>query len=539
MALNRPRRAQRGQQAATQPIPIPAPIAGINGTDSLASMGVHDSIYSYNVIPNENGLQTRNGYREWCTTLGGATNPVCTMIPFAGQDGTNKLFCTTKLGIYDVTSSAASPVIKLAFGTQTGNAGYGVSVQYNNDGGEYYILYADTLNGLFFYTPGTDTWAQVTGITGVNETALVFVVEHKERLWFIEKDTQNAWYTAAGAMAGAATKFNLGPVMPRGGSLRGIYRWSVDGGSGLDDLLVFVSSSGDVAVFSGDDPASSTTWRSIGIWTIGKVPNSKTIAENIGGELHLLSVYGLLSMQDLVSGVEIAKITGQNSLAKKISRYVKADMIGKSDDPQWDVTSLLSQGIVLVTRPYDTNETPIQYVFSFNTAGWGFWRETPINCIVEWEGAVYFGDGAGNVHYLTGSLDGVLRAGTGGTNVEFSFLTAYTDFGLPGVIKRPHFVRPHFLSDAGSTPGYSTKFLYDYDIGEPTLTISTVVESGALWDVATWDSSVWGGLDGASTRWVGVNGQGHRVALAVRGEAAERCTYIEAVVYSEAGGFML
>jgi hypothetical protein len=513
---------------------------GVNIFNSLADMDRTDSIYSYNMIPSEYGNRTRRGFKEWNTTLGGATDAVRTLIPFEGESSSDdKLFAATVLGLYDITSTAASPTIDTSFGTQSGQAGYGVYEAYNNDGGDHFLFYADRENGLYEYDPSGGGWAASTDITGVTETNLVFVTEHKNRLWFVEDDTADAWYLALGTKGGAATKFSLGNKFKRGGSLRGIYKWSVDGGDGIDDLLVFVSSAGEVAVYQGTDPSAAATWQSRGVWFIGKVPESNKIAENIGGDLHLLSVYGLISMQDLVGGVAVAKATGQNTVARRITRAIRNDMVGKQDDEQWDIIQLPSEGSVIILRPYDTDTTPLQYVFNFTAAGWGYWRDIPMNCCVEWKGVVYIGDDAGTVHIMQNSLDNVARDGTGGDPIEFSILTAYSDLDAPGLNKRVHFVRPRFFSENGVQPAYGTKILYDYDINESAIPVFGEGESGSLWDSGLWDDAVWGGDSVSVSRMIGTAGMGQVVALAVRGEVSDRTTFLDASMYAEVGGAFL
>lgn len=530
------------EQPRTTPLAAPAPSGGVNNYDSLKDMAATDAIYSYNILPGEYGFRTRKGYREWVTTLGGVTNPVRTIIPYEGQaSADDKLFVTTVLGIYDASSTAASPAIDTAFGTQTGNAGYGTSAGYNNDNGDDFLFYADEVNGLYYYNPATNTWAVAADITGVSEANLVFVVEHKNRIWFVERDTSNAWYLGTGVKGGAATKFALGNKFTRGGHLKGIYKWSLDGGDGIDDLLVFVSSAGEVSIYKGTDPASAATWQHVGTWFIGRVPTSRHLAQTIGGELHLLSAYGLISMQDLVNGVDSAKITGQNTIARKITRALRYDMSSNSSlaDYRWDLVSVPSEGSMVITRPYDADETQIQYVFNFTSSAWGYWRGVPINCGAEWKGTFYFGDDAGNVHYLTGSLDGVVRAGTGGDPIEFSFLTAYSDLGAPGMLKRAQLVRPRFFSENGVEPSYSAKVLFDYQINEPVLTLEAASGGGSGWDSGLWDSDVWGGQSVLYSRFIGASGYGYDLALAIRGETEDITTYLDSLVYAEQGGAFL
>lgn len=529
-------KSAQGQQLA-QPGKFPAPFAGVNIFDSLAQMQPNDAIYSYNMIPSEYGFRTRQGYQQWVTGLTGTE--VRELIPFNGETSAgDRLFATTKSGIFNVTASAAAPAVLIAWPSATADAGFGVYASYTNDGGDKFLFFADELNGLYEYNPATTTWSLVTSITGINEVDIRHITVHKTRIWLAVKDSSDAYYLPVGAKTGAVTKFALGNKFPRGGNIRGIYHWSVNGGNGIDDFLVFVSTSGDVAVYQGTDPASAATWQSLGVWNIGMCPYSRNIGQVIGGELHLLSVYGLISMQDLLAGVEVAKETGANALARKITKAIRNDMSSRTAYFNWNIITSMSQGEVVICRPIIGSETPIQYVFHFTTAAWGYWRGIPMSAGAEYNGAFYVGDPSGNVHKMQNSLDGVLRAGTGGTAIPFSFLTAYQACGAPGLRKRVDFIRPNFFSENGAAPTFGAVAQYDYNIAEIVQVLGGVGSAAGVWDTGLWDVAVWGGDSVIASRLQAGTGWGFMVALAVQGTAIDRTIFLDADVTFEVGGFL-
>ena len=79
-----------------------------------------------------------------------------------------------------------------------------------------------------------------------------------------------------------------------------MYNWSLDGGDGIDDYLVVVGSSGDVSVWQGTDPKSD--FGTVGSWQIGDIPYGRRIGVEYGGDLFLLSIYGLISLSSLLNG---------------------------------------------------------------------------------------------------------------------------------------------------------------------------------------------------------------------------------------------
>lgn len=516
--------------------PLPAPILGVNYFDSLAMMQPGDAVYCYNMDAGAYGLTTRRGYREHADDAGNAIRSLA-----AFEDDTVQLYAMTVDGIFSVTAGGTIGAALVSWPTASGNAGFGVTHHYKNDGAGVFIIFADEVNGLYEADMSGPTWAAKADITGVAESDLVWVTEHQERLWFVERSKAVAWYTAPGAKGGAVTKFDLGPKFPRGGDLHGIYRWSVDGGDGIDDLLVFVSKLGDVTIFQGTDPSSVTTWSSLGTWNIGKVPDSRNIGFQIGGELHLLSVYGMLSMQDLVNGIDLNQATGQSSKARKITRLLTADMqSGKLDRFEWMMLSSQKDNSNVLIRPGDTGVENIQYVFNFTTSAWTFWRGVPMTCAVEWQGDLYFGDEDGNVHYMASTLDGIAQDGSGGDPIKFSLLTAFNQLGHPGQHKQVQFCRPHFFSESGGEPSYNTIPFYDYNIEEGPNVVATAGNLPNGWDVGLWDVAVWGGGSATFSELISTcaSADGFTAAIALFGQTRDRTTLLDIVVYFQPGGYI-
>src|SRR6185436_9262950 len=92
----------------------------------------------------------------------------------------------------------------------------------------------------------------------------------KGRLFFIPKASLSFWYLPAGAAGGALAEFDLSGEAVKGGYLMAMATWTRDGGSGVDDFAVFITSEGEAIVYQGTNPNSSTTWAKVGSYTIGK-----------------------------------------------------------------------------------------------------------------------------------------------------------------------------------------------------------------------------------------------------------------------------
>lgn len=87
---------------------------------------------------------------------------------------------------------------------------------------------------------------------GLTTADMSFVWAYKNRLWFAQQGTMNAWYMDdVDSVGGDATIFPLSGVFGRGGVLLFGSVWSLQGGAegGLSEQNVFVSSEGEVAAY--------------------------------------------------------------------------------------------------------------------------------------------------------------------------------------------------------------------------------------------------------------------------------------------------
>jgi hypothetical protein len=491
-------------------------------------------------------MALRKGYSQHQVALDdGAGISVNTIIPFDGTaaDGSeDRLFAASNEGIWDCSVKGATPVLKTTFSTQTAEAGYGVFITYITDSGTKVMMFADSLNGLFTYTVSSDSWAQTTGITGATEANINFITVHKQRIWLIERDSPDAWYLGIGAISGAATQFFFGSKLKNGGALRGLFSWTVDGGLGVDDFLVGVSGAGDVVVYKGDDPGSAATWAIRGVYYIGTLPKGPNFATEQGGELYLLSTFGVISMSDLLNGVAVASSQQDNTTAR-IAGELRQRLSKEGSSSGWAIRSIPSEGGILISTPGSAVQRPIQYYYNLTIGGWGFWRDVDIRSFNTWKSTVVFGDGLLRVLFMNRDIDDVPLSPTPGTingaPIEFSLLTSFSSLDDPATFKRVKFLRPDVISV--QEPVFATAARYDYALVEGTIPISSPSFRDSLWDADTWNVAVWGSSNfakGFDTVY-GATGIGRTVAIAYRGEAYKPFTLIGWDVIYDTGGPML
>jgi hypothetical protein len=529
----------QGSPQVTEAAQIPAPIAGMDTRTILARSSPLNCIYAYNLTPKQYGLNVRKGYREWQIDIDSAVGTsVNTIIPVGGTDDDStddRLFAVTNEGIWDVTAEAQTPVLLIDFsdplnGGDTGpKAGYGVYTQYTTDADEQIVYYADSINGLFTYDVNAFTWARASGISGPDIDRINFVAAHKKQLWFIEQDASSAWYLPQGFIAGDALEFFFGSKFKNGGNLAGLFSWSVDGGEGIDDYFVAVSRAGDVIPYKGTDPATIDTWSSQGLYFIGALPVGNRFATEQGGNLVILSSYGLISMDDLLRGVD-SKDINSGSYTLPIAALVRGAMEQQREQIGWAVRYVPSQGALVITRPQLNDSTYQQYVYDITTNGWGIWRDLPINCMDEWRGVVRFGTKDLRVTAMDVTLDDVQLNPPpppfiNGKKIDFSVLTTYQDLGAPAQFKRGKYVRAEFVATV--TPTQVSKFHYDFNLEEATNNNLKTYQEGAFWDIDTWDAAVWSSsLPEGKNQLTGGWGMGRNIAIAMRGTANSDTTLV-------------
>ena len=529
---------------------VVAPVKGVDARNVLSLPDPLYSIYAFNMTPSYYGLQVRPGYREWAIGLdtGLATSyGVGTIIPVGGNDalsGDDMLFAVTNEGIWDVTVEGATPTLELDFDVPgngeniTSSAGFGVFTSFTTDAGVIITFYADARNGLFQYD-SSNPWARTTGITGsgLDLENIAYITSHKGRLWLFERGQSKAWYLAPGAIAGAATEFFFGSKFKHGGELAGLFSWTIDGGTGVDDYFVSVSRSGDVIIYSGNDPADADDWKSTGQWFIGAVPEGNDFGTQQGGNLFLLSIYGLVSLGDLITGVDGKDVT-QLTDAVKIAPVIRQAMKAYRTLQGWAVKYVPAVGSLLVAGPKQPNGDLSQYSLSMLNGGWGLWRDAPIKSFDEWKDFVYAGTPDSRVVVFDSALDDVKLtppvSGRNGYQIAYSILTSYQNYDEPSLFKRGKYIRAQYLAE--SPPSQTSKFLYDYELNEIINTASLTFNPAAVWDSAIWDASVWGtGLPDGVDKLVGGWGMGRNIAIATRGDADGGTTLVSWDVVWDAG----
>ncbi len=539
-------RLGRSKQPTVQPVSVPASVGGINAVDSYASMPAQDCIYTYNLMPVEYGLQLRKGYRKWATGISGG---VRTIIGYESntQDSTkDRLFAVSENGIYNITSDGeTSPPLVQSFAVQSADSGWGTWLEFTNDASEHYLFYADYENGLFVYEEDSDAWSRPTSWTydlgdgpeSFPVEDIAFVMVHKLRIWVILKGSDDAWYLPVASIAGELKKFTFGAKMKYGGSLQGLWSWTLDGGDGVDDYLIAVGRGGDVMVYRGGDPEGADFGLN-GNWFIGATPRSRRIAAQYGKEMYVLSVFGLISMGDLLQGASVANT--RTSASAKVNRFLRSAVETLQQQRGWSIALHPGDGFMQVIPPVNSVENSVQYVRNLTTGAWGLWEDVPILCAETFDGQYFMGaagEAEGEVWLYSGALDGRELDGEGGTSIGFRTLTSFQSMGQLAAFKNVGVIRVVGLLSGQTT--VNLQAVYDYDVEKYLEAPSAEsVQSDVVWDTAIWDDSTWT-YDIEPLNFVrGAYGIGRAVAIGMRGTSQSRIDVVSWDVMLQQGGLL-
>jgi hypothetical protein len=517
--MRRPARVPVNRQQKATVKSIPAPVGGLNARDALADMDEKDAVTLDNVFPESNYAVLRRGYETHRTGCGGS---VQSLLVYRASTGSDTLFACANNKIWNVTSPG-SAATEVASGFTSNRWQY---ANFETPGG-LFLMAVNGANAPQIYNASVFAAASISA-SGLTVTTLVNVTQHKERLWFVQKDTMNLWYLPTQAIAGTLVKFPMGAVFKKGGFIQSFGSFSTDSGDGPDDFFAIISSEGEVAVYAGTDPASSATWGLVGLFPTGK-PVGRRCSVEISGDLIWITTDGAVSMQRLLrfdrSQAERAAVTAKiNSLfSEQIESY--------GSNTGWEGLVYPERRYLMVNIPTASDSTAVQLVMNTITGAWC--RFTGLNavCWATANGELYFGDGSGRVWQAD-----VTRQDNGGV-IQGDVKTAFNYLGKRGANKQWTMIRPILASNGapGFSVGLDTDFGTDGELGE----ITTVEGSAAVWGSSQWGAAQWGGGDRLTKYWQTVGGVGFAGAIKFRVRAnGQSCTINSFDVAAIPGGPM-
>ena len=472
---------------------LPPPVKGWDTRESLADMPADHAVVMDNWFPSTDRVKIRKGHSSHAT---GMTGNVETLVEYVPLTGTGALFAANDGDIYDVTSSGA---IGAAVSTGHSNDRW-QHVQMGTAAGQYLRMFNGADTPLLY---DGSTWA-TTAITGPTANNLIWGTTHQRRLWVGEEDSLSAWYLGVNAVSGAATEFALAAITSLGGYIMAMGSWSRDSGTGMDDVAVFITSEGEVVVYSGTDPAAAATWGLIGVFRIGK-PIGRRCMVKAGSDLVIVTQDGFVPLSAILT-VDQSQ-TRLVSLSDQISEAVNDAVRDNGALYGWQPI-MYPQGLMMMFNIPQTSTTSHQYVF--NTITGAPTRFTGMNAVC-WSllnDNLYFGGADGVVYKAdNGTSDN-------GVDINADCLQAFNYFKSPQSNKLFKMVEPIFESDGN--PNAAIDFNVDFQIKAPTGVASASAVNSGLWGISKWGIALWGTAGQIYRGWRGVRGNGRAGSIRIR-----------------------
>jgi len=487
----------RAARDALEGASIPAPVKGWDAANPLAEMDPASAVFLDNWFPEPTYCRLRAGHTSWATGLG--STQVESLMTYHGASGTNKMFGACGTNVYDVTSAGA--VGAAAIGS-TGNARF-QHVNFTTSGGHFLFVCNGSVAAQYY---DGATWT-VPSITNLTSTDIIHVASHQHRLWFTLINSTKAWYLPIDSIAGAAAGYEFGTFFTEGGYLNAIGTWSIDSGAGMDDHLAAISSRGQVAIFAGTDPSSTSTWALKGVYKIG-APIGRRCFTKVGGDLAVITVDGVVSLSQAIA-LDRA-VSRKAAITSNIQNAMNQAAKSYKDNFGWQLIQYPLGTAVYLNVPITQSTLYYQYVMNPLTGAWCRYKGMNAAC---WEinnDDIFFGGRAGVVYQADdGNTDN-------GTQIVYDLKTAFNYFKTRGRNKAFRMVRANMFGDGRCLPTITINGDFR-ESPEPTTVVGVLQNAGVNWNDFDWnDGTLWGGGQVTFGDWIGVEDQGHCAAIRMK-----------------------
>jgi hypothetical protein len=483
---------------ALQMVTLPAPTRGLALSENESQMLPGGALVQDNWMSTLRGVRLRGGTTLYCdlhsldTPVPPRPDPsrqeVVSAFEYVAGQSVHKMFAGQKTKLFDVTSPTPALVKS---GQASGNY---CAAQFSNASGDHMIVVNDAGDAPLHYDGTTWTTFNADQITGGPNTppavahgrGLTYVWKYRGRLFFIEGGTMNAYYLDLDAFQGQLQLIPLGGATTKGGSLLFGGTWSVDTGSGLDDKNLFVTTEGEVVIFTGNNPGDPANWSQQGRYAMGR-PLGMNAHLSIGGDFLVATIDGLTPVSQCIS-----KDAGALDLAL-ISYNVRSMWhreAGVKQNRPWTVKRWDMRGLVHVTWPGGDPGNRYCAVFNNTTNAWCRYVGYDALCFVAQGDDMFFGTQDGTLMQCerTGMDDG--------RPYNATLVGGWEMFKAPTAQVTWHQARAVFATVAGQPFEPTLNATLDYQIVIPTPPPpgpdpgpQDVWDQG-LWDTAKWDATV-------------------------------------------------
>lgn len=545
---------QQAQQLQT--ITLPAPTRGIIQSEPETFMQPGGALVLDNWMPTLRSIRIRGGTKRYCDLHAldatvppipdPSRKPVLSAFEYASGTNNRKMFAAQQTKVFDVT--APTPVL-VASGMNNGNytaaqlenasADWLIAV---NDAGDYPLRFNGTIWCKLDPALGApaDGASLITGPAGtpvVNGHGLTAVWKYRNRLFFIQGGSMNAWCLHnIDAVGGTLDQIPLAGAFSRGGALLFGATWSVDAGDGMSNKCCFFTDQGEVAVFIGTNPADPNNWTQQGRYYLAP-PMGKNAHVNIGGDLYVATVDGIIPLSQATQkdsgALELAMIT------HTIRPMWRTEVAARRTLP-WSMKLWDELGGLFVTLPGGNPGDRRALGANNATTAWCRMVGWDALCFIRMRADMFYGTQDGTIVQCerTGTDDGMPYVAT--------MVGGWEMFQAPSSQVIWHQARAVFSSGAGEPFEPQLDATVDYQIVVPLPPnpgpdpgVLEVWDQG-LWDVMRWDQPAPDRAPIRNTLWVSIGKTGMAHAPIVQVQIAQTAAPVVellalSVTYERAG----
>jgi hypothetical protein len=392
-------------------ISIPSPVGGWNARDSIDKMPATDAVKMVNMIPRGTSCEQRKGSFRLATALGGSVDTLAAWTSKSTGKNTNRIVAGANGALTSVNGSGTKTVLATGFSSDQWQ-----TTAFNNR-----LIFTNGFN-----IPQVYDGAAVTALvaTGPTLTTLWGVNTFKGRAYYWGHGAQSFWYAAAGSYQGALTEFDLSGQVQSGGFLMMMLTWTLDSGDGIDDLAVFVFSTGEILLYAGDDPGNAASWALQGRFMCG-APLSIRGHAQVGGTEIIITRDGYI---DLAAALRDGRYSEDSAYSEKINPAVKAATAKGETQFGWEAILHPAEQVFIVNVPTDGTIYK-QHVRSTATGGWCEFSGWNARTLVVLNDVLYYGTADGEIYSAFQSTGDSAAIGNSGTEVLVDVIQAYNPLG--------------------------------------------------------------------------------------------------------------
>jgi hypothetical protein len=442
------------------------------------------------------------------------------------------MFAAQETTLFDVTDRLEPSIIKT--GQKSGNY---CAAQMNNNAGLSFMIVVNEAGDFALRTRDGNEFFLLSGVIGnagdgipnityeptkkptnvAQGTNLVYVWNYRNRLYFIQKHSMNAWYLPLDAVGGVLQPIYLAGASARGGKLLFGATWSVDTGDGTDDKCVFVTTLGEVLIFTGSNPGDAANWRQEGRYQIG-APLGMNAHTLLGGDLIILTVDGAVPISQAIQ-----KDSGALDLAlltKNIKPLWRDEVFDKRDKP-WTIKKWDEYGGIFIAAPGGERADNKRCLVANNATGAWFTYTWDATCFLRQRDWMFFGTPDGKIMWADrGGRDD-------GRPYTATLVGGWETFQSGAAQVTWHQARAIFLARATEPFHPQITAAVDYVVSIPTPPpIGPDVGTIGVWDEGHWDDAMWDASPRPprttrNTMWVSIGNSGFAHAPVVQAQIAQ------------------